>query len=101
MIEIDDKASRDDLAQRLLEEIKYRDKLYFALQSISCNLSLAIVWVISKSRSDNVDFPWSMCAMIAKFRIFFWLCIGTIVAYLLQRSKKLSWLLSFPKLPFR
>src|SRR6266849_3917694 len=31
-------------------------------------LDLGTVWVRSSSRSASVDFPWSMCAMMQKFR---------------------------------
>src|SRR3954464_350952 len=30
------------------------------------------VWVVSRMRSASVDFPWSMWAMIEKFRMWAW-----------------------------
>ncbi len=58
--------------------------------SCGCILSLAIVPVISKSLSANVDFPWSMWAIIEKLRIFmkkififpFWVWVYGILAYI-------------------
>ena len=31
------------------------------------------------SRSDSVDLPWSMCAMMEKFRIWLWSIIGVLL----------------------
>ncbi len=58
--------------------------------SCGCILSLAIVPVISSNLSANVDFPWSMWAIIEKLRIFmkkififpFWVWVYGILAYI-------------------
>src|SRR3989338_2864836 len=45
-----------------------------SIESKNCVVILlvAMVFVISKSRSANVDFPWSICAMIQKFLMCSW-----------------------------
>jgi hypothetical protein len=50
-----------------------------SIESSTCSVMsrLAITPVFSNKRSANVDFPWSMCAMMQKFRMFSWLNVGT------------------------